>query len=81
MAFSNDEGASVNGISQVFLINYLIFIHGIIDGLMVKLDADAGTGLDVNYAAALRDSLPVAAAPTLGISDVATISAAVAAFS
>ena len=59
----------------------LIYLHGVIDGIVVKLDADAGTGLDTDYTAALRSELPVAAGLTGGTSTIAAISAAIAAYS
>ena len=79
MAFANNEGASVNGVSQEYLINYIIYLQGVLNGIVTKLDADAGTGLDTDYEAALQSQLPVAAGPTGGSSDIETISAAVVA--
>lgn len=80
MALTNTEGFGVNGVSQQQLLDYVIYLHGVIDGFAAKLDADAGTGLDTNYAAAIRSELPVAAAATGGKSTVTAISAAVAAY-
>ena len=81
MALANNNGASVNGISQEYLLNYIIYLHGIIDGFAAKLDADAGTGLNTNYAAAVRASLPVAAGLSGGETTVTAVSAAVVAYS
>jgi len=81
MVMANNDNATIHGVSQSYLLNLLIHIHGAIDGLMAKLDADAGTALSTDYQAAMQDSLPIGAAPVDGILTAAAVSTLVEEYS
>lgn len=76
MALSNDRSQGAQGYDIAFLAEYITYLHGVIDGICAKLDADAGV-TDTNYQAKVQAELPVAAAFKDTTGSVATISTAV----
>ena len=75
MAFSSTEEFGKSGVSQATLMEYLIHLQGVVDGIAAKLDDDGGV-TDTDYQAKVQASLPALAIKNCSTT-VATISSAV----
>ena len=62
MAFPTGEDFGKNGVSQATLMEYLIHLQGVVDGICAKLDDDGGV-TDTDYQALVQAQLPAASAP------------------